>query len=116
MIIPIIIVIAIAIWYYIDTKDGNGAGAFTFVGILLCAFLFSGHADVKKLKTKTETVNDKKVKMILMRYIATETYTTTFGRKKRRKVWKEKWVTEEVYRKKKYRPFVTRPWEARFFD
>ena len=116
MLIPIIIVVGIALWYYIDTKDANGAGAFIFVGILICAFLFSGHPDVKKKKTRTEIVNGKKVRMVLMRYIGTETYTTAFGRKKRRKVWKEKWVTEEQYLKKKYRPYVTRPWEARFFD
>ena len=114
--LPIIIVLGISIWYYIDTKDGNGACAFTVVGSMICAFLFSGHSDVKKKQTRTETVNGKKVKMVLIRYIGTETYTTAFGKKKRRKVWKEKWVTEEEYRKKKFRPYVTRPWEARFFD
>ena len=116
MVVPIIIVIGISIWYFIDTHDPNGCAAFAFVGFLLCKFLFSGHSDTKKVKTKTEIVNGKKVKMVLMRYIGTETYTTSFGNKKCRKVWKEKWVTEEQYKNKKYRPFVTRAWEERFFD
>lgn len=114
MITAIIVIVGISIWYYIDTKDGNSACAFAIIGSLICVFLsiFSGHSDVKKKQTRTETVNGKKVRMVLMRYIGTETYTTPFGRK----VWKEKWVTEEEYRKKKFRPYVTRPWEARFFD
>lgn len=116
MAVPIIIVIAISVWYFVDTRDAKGAIAFVFVGIVICAFLFSGRADVKKKKTKTEIINGKKVNMVLMRYIGYETYTTAFGNKKRRRVWKEKWVTDAQYREKKYRPYVTRPWEARFFD
>lgn len=116
MALPITIILAISAWYFFDTRDANGAIVFAFIGFLLCKFLFSGHSDTKKKKTKTEIIGNKKVKMVLMQYIGTETYTTVFGNKKRRKVWKEKWVTEEVYLKRKYRPFVTRAWEERFFD
>lgn len=112
----IILCIPIAAIYYLSKGDIGPAILFGLLSIPLCRFLFGGHSDTKKMKTRTDTVNGIPVKMVLMKYIGYETYTTAFGNKKRRRVWKTKWVTEEQYKNKKYRPYVTRPWESRFFD
>lgn len=116
MALLIVISIPIAAVYYLVQGNIGLAVLFSLLTIPLYKFLFGGQGDTKKLSTRTEYRNGKREKMVEMRYLGYQTYTTAFGNKKRRRVWKTKWVTEEEYRNRKYRPYVTRPWEARFFD
>ena len=102
--------------YYLSEGNIGSAILCGILSFIAYKFFFGGDSTVKKLKTQTETRNGKQVKMVLMKYIGYETYTTAFGNKKRRRVWKTKWVKEEDYLKHKHKPLVSRPWEARFFD
>lgn len=116
MALLITITIPIAAIYYLVQGNIGLAILFGLFAIPICKFLFGGQSDTKKISTRTEYRNGKQVKMVEMKYLGYQTYTTAFGNKKRRRVWKTKWVKEEEYRKRKYRPFVTRAWEERFFD
>ena len=116
MALIIVIAIPFASVYYLVQGNIGAAIIFGLLTIPICKFLFGGHPDTKKVKTKKAMHNSSGEKMVLMKYLGYETYTTVFGNKKRRRVWKTKWVSEEEYRARKHRPYVTRPWEARFFD
>lgn len=58
--------------------------------------------------------NGKKQRLYKISYQGYET-KSFLGVKYRKKVWKTKWVDYNTYMKRKHRPLVSQPWEARFF-
>lgn len=64
--------------------------------------------------TKMGVKNGKKQRLYKISYQGYET-KSFLGVKYRKKVWKTKWVDYNTYMKRKHRPLVSQPWEARFF-
>ena len=66
------------------------------------------------LTTKVVVKNGKKQRLYKITYKGYET-KKFLGIKRRKNVWKTRWVDYDTYYKHKHPPLVSQPWEARFF-